>query len=99
MSGAYEETRVDSCIALGVARRGAITATAAGCRRPDEHIATPQYRCYLPGGNSRDVLQCTHQPEPWWLRIEQRVGVERWSRGSHAVHSTLLGIPAGQRTV
>src|ERR1700722_10004803 len=98
-SGAYEETRVYSCTALGVAGRGAITATAAGCRRPDEHIATPQYRCYLRRGNHRDVLQCTHQPETWWLRIEQRVGVERRSRSSHAVHSALLGIPAGQRTV
>src|ERR1700722_16040792 len=40
-SGACEETGVDCCIALGVARRGAITVTAAGCRRPDEHIAPP----------------------------------------------------------
>src|ERR1700688_5099356 len=91
-SGEYEETRVDCCTALGVAGRGAITATAAGCRRPDKHIATPQYRCYLRRGNHRDVLQCTDQPESWWLRIEQRVGVERRSRSSHAVHSALLGI-------
>src|SRR6202049_3007041 len=40
-NGEYEKTRVDCCTALGVAGRGAITTTAAGCRRPDKHIATP----------------------------------------------------------
>jgi hypothetical protein len=77
---------------------GAIT-TGAGCRRPDKHVATPRYRRYLPRGNSRDVLQRTQQPEQWGLRIEGRVAVERRSSRSHAVHSTLLGIPAGQRIV
>src|ERR1700686_2918461 len=102
-SGEYEKTRVDCCTALGVAGRGAITTTAAGCRRPDKHIATPQYRCYLPRRNSRDVLQCTHQPEPsrLWINrgIRRRVRIGRRCRQHHAVHPSLFGIPTGQRTV
>ena len=102
-SGEYEKTRVDCCTALGVAGRGAITTTAAGCRRPDKHIATPQYRCYLPRRNSRDVLQCTHQPEPsrLWINrgIRRRVRIGRRCRQHHAVHPSLFGIPPGQRTV
>ena len=102
-SGEYEKTRVDCCTALGVAGRGAITTTAAGCRRPDKHIDTPQYRCYLPRRNSRDVLQCTHQPEPsrLWINrgIRRRVRIGRRCRQHHAVHPSLFGIPPGQRTV
>src|ERR1700730_3445515 len=97
-NGEYEKTRVDCCTALGVAGRGAITTTAAGCRRPDKHIATPQYRCYLPRRNSRDVLQCTHQPEPsrLWINrgIRRRVRIGRRCRQHHAVHPSLFGIPA-----
>jgi hypothetical protein len=93
---------IDCCTALGcVAGRGATTAT--GCRRPDKHIDTPQYRCYLPRRDSRDVLQCTHCPEPWWLRIDRgvrrRVRIGRRCRQHHAVHPPLFGIPPGQRTV
>src|ERR1700730_8824889 len=81
-SGEYEETRVDCCTTLGVAGRGAITTTAAGCRRPDKHIATPQYRRNLRRGNARDILQRTHEPEhEWlWVRIERRVQIEQHVR-------------------
>ena len=72
----YEETRANSCTGLScVAGRGA--TTAAGCRRPDKHIATHQYRCCLQRGNDRDVLQRNQQPEPWWLRINRSVRLER----------------------
>jgi hypothetical protein len=82
---------------------GRCATTAAGCRRPDKHIATPQYRCYLPRRNSRDVLQCTHQPEPRWLwisrGIRRRVRIGRRCRQQHVVHPNLSGISAGQRIV
>ena len=74
-----KKTRANSCTGLScVAGRGATTAT--GCRRPDKHIATHQYRCYLQRGNDRDVLQRTQQPEPWWLRINRSVRLERCVR-------------------
>jgi hypothetical protein len=94
----YEETRANCCTGVScVAGRGA--TTAAGCRRPDKHIATPQYRCYLQRGNCRHVLQRTQQPEPWWLRINRRVRIERWCRQQHVVHPNLSGVSAGQRIV
>ena len=61
----YEETCVDRRTALSdVASRGAVSTTAAGCRRPDKQFVTHRYRRYLPSGNGGDVLQCTHKPEP-----------------------------------
>src|ERR1700722_2220496 len=93
-----EETRANCCTGLScVAGRGA--TTAAGCGRPDKHIATPQYRCYLQRGNCRHVLQRTQQPEPWWLRNNRRVRIERWCRQQHVVHPNLSGVSAGQRIV
>jgi hypothetical protein len=77
-SQSYEETRVDCSTALGVvAGRGAIATTAAGGRRPDKQLATPQYRRYLHRRNDRDVLQRTHRPEHGWLRIARRYGIEQ----------------------
>jgi hypothetical protein len=115
MEPIYEETRVDCGSPLGgVASRGPISTTAAGCRRPDKQLATPQYRRYLHPRNDRDVLQRTHRPEHGWLRIawrygieqryriEQWVWIERWCgwRWHHRiVDSALLGVSATQRIV
>ena len=111
----YEETPVDCGSPLGgVAGRGAVSATAAGCRRPDKQLDTPQYRRYLHRRNDRDVLQRTHRPEHGWLRIarrygieqryriEQRVWIERWCGWCwphRIVNSALLGVSATQRIV
>ena len=74
----YEETRVDCRIPLGgVAGRGPISTTAAGCRRPHKQLDTPRYRRYLHRRNDRDVLQRTHRPEHGWLRIARRYGIEQ----------------------
>jgi hypothetical protein len=101
---AYEETRANCCTRLScVAGRGA--TTAARCRRPDKHVATPQYRCYLRRRNDRDFLQRTHQPERGWLRIEwrdrieQRVRIERGRWQQHIVRPAMPRFSAGQRTV
>ena len=114
-SHSNEETPVDCGPPLGgVAGRGAVSATAAGRRRPDKQFDTPQYRRYLHRRNDRDVLQRTHRPEHGWLRIarryrieqrywiEQRVWIERWCgwRWHHRiVNSALLGVSATQRIV
>ena len=108
----YEETRVDCGSPLGgVASRGAVSATAAGRRRPDKQFDTPQYRRYLHRRNDRDVLQRTHRPEHGWpriarrygieqrYRIEQRVCIERWCRQQHIVRPGLFGVSAGQSIV
>src|SRR4029077_18689052 len=110
----YEEIHVDCCTAPGsVAGRGAVSTTAAGCRRPDKHIVATKYRRYLHRVNARYVLQCTHQPEPWWLWFKRlcwikcQIGLGRWVRGDRpqwhrravGSYSDLLAISTGQRVV